>query len=304
MSDAEGSLDEKRVYAGGREATVVFVAADVGLVRVSVADDLVGEFSLVHRGPVRDAVVVDGRVAIATGEDVLFEGDRDRGSPSETPSTDDAVAFFETGFGPATAVGASGGTVSDSGGDGGRLVAAGAGDGRIAVYDPDEGWEDRGTVEDVRAIDGELVAAAGGVHRLDGTHVGLDDARDVSSAGTPLAATGSGLYYLANGWMDALDGSFGVVASDGHGRAMAATADDLYERVTGGSDAAGGAGAAIGGEWRVVELPVEGVVADVAFGADGTTYVLMESGALLVDAGDGWRHRSLGLAGARAIAVR
>ncbi len=302
MSDEEGSLDEKRVYAGGREATVVFVAADVGLARVSVADDLVGEFSLVHRGPVRDAVVVDGRLALATEEDVVLE--RGRESPSETQSeaqseaspTDDAVAFVETGFGPATAVGTSGGTVSDSGGDGGRLVAAGAGDGRIAVYDPDDGWGDRGTVEDVRAIDGELVAAAGGVHRLDGTHVGLDDARDVSSVGTPLAATGSGLYYLANGWMDALDGSFGVVASDGR-RAHAATDEALYERVDGGRRSGGG-------EWEPVELPIEGVVADVALGADGTTYVLTESGALLVDAGDGWRHRSLGMAGARAIAVQ
>ena len=49
------------------------------------------------------------------------------------------------------------------------LVAAG--DGRVARYE-DGAWTTLADLADVRAVDGDMVAAAGGVHRLDGTHVG------------------------------------------------------------------------------------------------------------------------------------
>lgn len=264
MTDEDITIDEKRVYDEKSGATTTYVATSVGLARVNVSDDIVGEFSLEYRGETVD-VAADGRLAVATPEDVLME-------------TDDG--FAETGFGPATAVG-----FDDD------LLAAG--DGRLARYD--DGWETVANIDDVRAISGGLVAAADGVYRTDGTSVGLDAANDVAADGDLLAATDEGLYYLANGWMQAQEGTFLVVAA-GENRAHAATADGLFERMD--SDV----GEATEDDWTPVDLPVGGRVADVAYGE--ATYVVTEDGTFLADAGDGWRHRSLGLPGVMGLAVR
>jgi hypothetical protein len=264
------TLEEKRVYATTTGRTEAFVACGVGLARVAVSDALVGEFGLAWRGDARDVAATDGRLALATDGDVLLAS----GAADEEP------AFEPTGFGPATAV--------DVGsGDSATVVAAG--EGRVARLDR-EGWTTLCELEGVRALDGDLLAAESGVHRLDGTHVGLASARDVASAGLPLAATDDGLYYLGNGWMDAHDGAFGAVASDGE-RAHAATDDTLYER-DGAPD-----------DWALVDLPVEGRVVDVAHAE--TTYAVTAEGTLLAyDPAEGaWRDRPLGLADARAITV-
>ena len=264
MSDEDISLDEKRVYADKAGTTTAFVATGAGLARVEVSDDIVGEFALERGGPATDVAAADGRLAVATPEAVLVS---------------DGERFTETGFGPAQAVGFHDGLVA-------------TGDGRIARLEDDEGvedgeWTTLGRLDDVRAVDGDMVAAASGVHRLDGTHVGLDDANDVSTAADPLAATADGLYYLANGWMTAREGAFETVAGDADGTAHAATAEALYERAD--------------GEWRAVDLPVGGAVADVAYG--DATYVVTRDGTFLANAGDGWRHRSLGLPDVSAVAV-
>ncbi|WP_254840058.1 HVO_0234 family beta-propeller protein [Natronomonas marina] len=258
MSDEDISLDEKRVYADREGATTAFLATGAGVARVEVSADIVGEFALRERCTARDVVADDGRLAVATTEDVLVGT---------------GEGFEATGFGPADAVGYHNGLLA-------------AGEGRLARYE--DGWETLAHVGDVRAIDGDMVAAADGIYRLDGTHVGLDAVDDVTTAGGPLAATATGLYYLANGWMTALEGAFRVVDSDG-GRAHAATADALYERE------------AVDGEWAEIELPVEEAVAGVAY-ADAT-YVVTESGTFLANAGDGWRHRSLGLPAVAGVAV-
>lgn len=275
MSDDDISLDEKRVYGARTGATAVFVATGVGLARVEISDDLVGEFGLVHRGGVTDAAGADGRLAIATDEDV-------RVGTGE--------AFTATGFGPATAVGWADGLVA-------------AGDGRVAQFEASDGtddaageWHDCCELDDVRAIDGRTLAAGDGVHRLDGTHIGLADARDVATGGeAPLAATGDGCYYLGNGWMEAVPGDVRVVAAAPDGRAHAATPDDLFARSPAATDYGPDA-------WTAVDLPVGGHVADVAYG-DGATYVVTVDGTVLANAGDGWRERALGLPDARRLAV-
>lgn len=268
MSD-EGSLQEKRVFADTGETTTLIAATGVGVARISVSGDIVGEFALERRGLATDVAAADGRLAVATPDDVLVgvEGE-----------------FAETGFGPAEAV------AFDRG-----LVAAGHG--RIARREQGSGnWRTVGELEAVRSIEGDLVAADSGVHRLDGTHVGLRRAADVTANGRPLAATESGLYYLANGWMTALEGSFRAVANRPDGPAHAA-GDRLYARDDGDE------------QWTPVELPVDDPVADVAYGAgrDGdvgvTTYAVTATGTVLVDAGDGWRSRSLGLPEVRRLAV-
>jgi hypothetical protein len=257
MSDEDISLTEKRVYAGGDGATTAFVASTAGLVRVAVSDDIVGEFSIERRGDTTAVAADDGRLAIGTPEDV-FVGTED--------------GFHGTGFGAATAVGYHDGLVASDGE-------------RVARYDGT--WESLARIDGVRAIDGGMVAAPSGVHRLDGTRVGLGDVRDVSGSGTPLAATDDGLYSLANGWVRALDGPFTCVSSDGE-RAHAATRETLYER----SD---------DGAWTAVDLPVDGAVVDIAY--DGGTYAVTENGVILANVGDGWRHRSIGVAGVSGMAI-
>lgn len=260
MSDTDISLSEKRVYADATDATTAFVGTETGVVRVSVSADIVGEFSLEWTGRVTDIAAADGRLAIGTPDDVFVRADG---------------SFHETGFGPASAVGY---------GDTGNLLAAG--DGRIARYD--SGWNELGTLEAVRAIDGGMVAAESGIYRLDGTYVGLDDARDISTVGTPLAATGAGVYYLANGWMCALEGDFFVVGSD-VARSHAATRDSLYKR----DDTEG--------EWTPVDLPIDGPIE--AVGYTENVYAVARDGTFLANAGDGWRHRSLGVPGVVGLAV-
>lgn len=265
------SIDEKRVYDEKTGRTDAYVATAAGVARVSVSGDTVGEFSLVHRCTARDIAAGGAHLAVATDEDVLV------GPPDD---------LGRTGFGSATAVGFSDGPVAA----GRRRVARHGGteaeewDGN---GDRDDGeWEELSRVTDVRAVDGDLLAATDGVHRLDGTHVGLSDAHDVATAGAPLAATGDGLYQLGNGWMEVLDGDFRAVASDGE-RAHAATLDVLYGRRD--------------GEWDVVDTPVDDPVVGVAYGE--AVYAVTADGTFLVDAGNGWRARSLGLSGACAIAL-
>lgn len=260
MSEQDISLSEKRVYADATDATTAFVGTASGAVRVSLSDDIVGEFSLEWNGQVTDVASADGRLAIATPDDVFVRSDG---------------AFHETEFGSASAVGY---------GEDGALLAAG--DGRLARYD--SGWEQLGALDDVRAMRGRMVAARSGVHRLDGTHVGLEDVRDISTAGTPLAATDSGLYYLANGWMCDIKGSFSVVTSDGTA-SHAATDETLYH--SDGPER----------EWTAIELPVETPVRDVAYA--GGIYAVTEDGTFLANVGDGWRHRSLGVPGVTGMAV-
>lgn len=261
MTDEDITIDEKRVYDEKAGATTAYVGTSTGLARVNVSDDIVGEFSLEYRGAVVD-VAADGRLAVATPEDVLLEtGGR----------------FVETGFGPATAVGFDGDPLA-------------AGDGRLARYD--DGWETVAEIDDVRAISGGLVAAADGVYRTDGTPVGLDAVNDVAADDDLLAATDEGLYYLANGWMQAREGTFRVVAA-AESRAHAATDEALFEWTAESADK---------DDWSQVDFPVGGQVAGVAY--DEATYVVTEDGTFLANAGDGWRHRSLGLPGVVGVAVR
>ena len=257
MSDEDISIDEKRVYGAKTGRVDLAVATGMGVARVAVSGDKFGEFSLAHRCTARDVAADPDALAVATDEDVLV-GSFD--------------TFEGTDFGAAVAVGYHA--------DG--LLAAGP-DGRVARRDDGE-WETVGEVEEPRAIDGGLLGAADGIYRVgDGlSHAGLSDVRDVAATGTPLAATGEGLYYLGPGWAKAIDGSFETVAS-AERRAHAATAETLSERVD--------------GEWYEREVPVDEPITGVAYGEG--TYAVTADGTVLVDVGDGWRTRNVGL---RAVA--
>jgi hypothetical protein len=251
------SINEKRIHGANTDAAALFVACDIGLVRIAVAGERVGNVELADRRTAHDLAVANGRLAVATDEDVLV------GESLET-----------TGFGPATAVGFADG-----------LIAADP-DGTVASRTGDS-WTELGQVEPVRAIDGNLLGTEGGVYRLaDGElhYSGLDAVRDVATAGTPHAATATGLYRLGNGWMDVLDGDFETVAADE--QAHAATADRFYE---------------YDDEWS----PIEGIDRAVVGVADaGGIYAATRDGTLLIETSDGWREHPLGATEARAVVAR
>ncbi|WP_226011347.1 HVO_0234 family beta-propeller protein [Halomicrobium salinisoli] len=267
------SLSEKRMYGDRRAETRAYVVGRMGVTYVAVSDDQIGRFGLEEQCTARDVAAADGRLVVATDEDVLVGGEE---------------GLEPAGFGSAVAVGAD------------PLLAAAA-DGRVARSTDGE-WETVGTVDEVRAIDGNLVAAADGVYRVgpDGlAPLGRRDVRDVAAAG-PFAATEAGLFRgTDDGWELEEGGDATVVAaeSDG-GRAHAVVGGDLLERSEEGE--------ASDGEWWLADAPREAVV-DVAY-ADAT-YAVTGDGAVLVDpvaAKDGdpqWRTRSLGLTDVVGIAV-
>ncbi|WP_232686528.1 HVO_0234 family beta-propeller protein [Halobacterium zhouii] len=284
------SIDEKRVYADQTGTVTAYVAADLGVAAVSVSGDIVGEFTLVERCTARDVAATARGVAVAADDGVLLG---------------DGEVFERVGDGSDAGFDAA---VAVTGLDG-DVVAADA-SGRVARYDGT--WQTVGTCGEVRALDGDLVAAADGVHRIAGDSLapaGLEDARDVANASVPRAATPEGLFRLGNGWIDELQGTFQVVdAATGDEEndilAHAATSGAFYELA--------------GGDWRERDLPVEERVAGVAYGPavvereppddsrerrSRPVLAVTDAGTLLVDAGDGFRHRALGLPGASAIAA-
>ncbi|MHC3436870.1 HVO_0234 family beta-propeller protein [Natrialbaceae archaeon A-gly3] len=283
------SIEEKRVYDDQGGVTEAYVASGVGLVRVSVANDIVGEFTLVSRGTARDVAAEGRAVAVATDEDILIS------------TREDNEDLEPTDFGPAVAVGYA---------DGDLLAASP--EGRIAHHRDGE-WVDLETPTlEVRAIDGDLLATDKGVFRVRGdevTHAGLEDARDVSAAGVPLAATADGLYKLGNGWMKEYEGSVDVVVADPRNEpgdlevAHAAAGANVY--------------AYDDDEW--LELPpATGPVAAIGHGE--TVYAVTDGGEFLVAGeagelsdvsrspteaatGQWWRSRTLGVTDVRGLAV-
>ena len=285
------TIAEKRVFTKRDDVVRALVASSMGVVGVSLSGDIVGEFGIEHRCDARDVAARGDAVAVATDEDVLV-GD-----------------FAPTGHGPAVAV-----SVADEG------VIAAAPDGTVSVLASDadadssnadnadraDAWSVAGSVEDPRRLDGRLVAAGDGVHRLtDGSleYAGLDDARDVSDRGVPLAVTDEALYTLGNGWMRDLEpadegtegptakagSGFRCVAADTDGeRAVAATAAALHERAD-----------ATATDWVRHD---ESRVVDAAF-AGRHLVAVTDDGEARVYADGGWRGRTLGLPEVRAVAV-
>ncbi len=283
------TIDEKRVYTDESGTETVYLATGLGVVSVSVSDDLIGEFGVVHRCRARDVATAGSYVAVATDEDVLVRDRRADATADAGAGGEARTGFAATGFGPATAVG-----FRDD------AALAGDSDGHVARYDSADGgapadgaWTDLGTVGAVRAVDGDFVAAADGVHQVGASGVrpvGLDDAHDVDAE--PLVAAGSGLYKLGNGWMDVAPGPATAVDAAG-GRGLAVCDGDLYAR---GID---------GDEWTDADLPfdADATVAAVAHGTE-TAYAVTDAGRLAVRVPGGeWRDRSLGVREVAAAAV-
>jgi len=280
------TIAEKRVFTARDDVVRALVASSMGVVGVSLSGDIVGEFGIEHRCGARDVAARGDAVAVATDDDVLVG------------------EFAPTGHGPAVAVGLAGDGVLAAAPDGTVSRLAGDADGGDG-----DAWESVGRVAEPRRIDGRLVAGGDGVHRLDDgelEYAGLDDARDVSDRGVPLAATSEAVYTLGNGWMRDLDAGdaggadrdtpdgredagFRCVAADADGDgAVAATGAALFERPE-----------ATATEW--VRHRESGVV-DCAV-AGRHLVAVTDGGEARVYADDGWRGRTLGLPDVRSVAV-
>ncbi|MFC7185725.1 HVO_0234 family beta-propeller protein [Halorubrum yunnanense] len=299
MAPAEDdiSIEEKRVYAGTAGRTDAYVATEGGVVRVALSADKVGAFDMVAREPARDVAVLPSEaradlVGVATGEGL------------RVAAVGDTPEFEPVASDPLVAVGVHDDAFLVAGEDGGIDRIAVDGEGSVSTS------AHAGTVSDPRAIDGPLVAAGDGVYQVsggDGTGsdpalaaVGLDDARDVAGSGMPLAATGSGLYWLGNGWMTALEGVAEAVAADGDGHAMAVVGGEI--RVHGAEETAGGTDAWDDETWRVADLPVDEDAVALGYGP-GLSVAVTAGGTLCVDAGDGWRHQVVGVRDVEGVAL-
>ena len=299
-ADDDISIEEKRVYAGTAGRTDAYVATASGVVRVALSADKVGAFEMVSQESARDAAVLSrgdapDLLAVATAEGLLA-----------SPVSDD-LAFESVETGSAVAVGTHDGAFLVAGEDGGidRIEFEHVGTDAGEVDGIDATVTRVGSVSDPTAIDGSLVAAADGVHRIveaTGAEsgqklvaVGLDDARDVAGRGIPLAATATGLYWLGNGWMVARAGDAAAVAADGDGHAMAVVDGDLlvHGRDTDEWEAE---------TWSAADLPVDEVPAALAYGP-GMSVAVTDAGTLCVDAGDGWRHQVIGVREVAGLAL-
>ena len=337
-ADDDISIEEKRVYAGSAGRTDAYVATGTGVVRVSLSADKVGAFDMVAREPARDVAVRPGSdagtldlaaVATENGLRVAVADDDPEFVPlDETPEAVEDGGDATTDS-PAVAVGVHEDAFLVARADGGidRVALAE----RIGDGSPPSATAIRiGEVPNPRAIDGPLVAAADGVHRVANADtgpgdpglvpVGLDDARDVAGTGVPLAATADGLYWLGNGWMAAREATASAVAADGDGHAMAVVAGDLLVRdgTTRGAgsgntpdDKEGSGSTVASGEptqgwgsdaWATATLPVDERPVALGYGP-GISVVVTEAGTLCVDAGDGWRHQVVGVRDVGGVAL-
>lgn len=301
----EDASEERNLFSEPRERTAAYVASELGLVRVDLAPDRIGEFSLVERCAAT-AVAASGAIVAAGTEDGVL--------------VDSGDGFRASGFGPAVAVGVDGTTVVAAGPDGEvcRLDCSSGVDPESSESTDDRpGWEYAGTARSPRRFDGRLLAGEGGVYRvredgdLEGVGIGLEDVRDVASPG-PFAATDGGLYrYDGDEWHRESDGRASIVASDGE-RAHAIDSEGLLERAvdrSGGTPERGVDRSGGEGHWERQALPDGTQPIDLAYGA--SLYAVTAEGEFLVaaageqatDGRGGWRSRSIGVRGVTGLAV-
>lgn len=262
------ALDEKRVYAGTRPRTELFVGSTLGVTRVDVAGDRIGRFSLVHDGAVRAIAGAGGQLVVGTDEDVLVGTDE---------------AFVPTGFGRAAAVSLADGT-----------PVAAAPDGTVARLVGDE-WVSVGSVTNPRRADGDLIVAGDGVYRVgtELTPLGGEGIRDVAAVG-PYAAAAAGVLRYEGAWRCEVGADCTIVAAAGD-RVAAASDEGLlvceagtwhvHDRPVSGPFADIGVGESL----YVVT-------------ADGTVLV-HAAPDLAPDGQGGWRSRALGVRDVAGLAV-
>ena len=299
--EAEGddATDERRLFEQTTAASHLYVACDIGVARVAIARDRIGQFELVARCSPTSIATSAGRVAVGTAERVLLSVDGETFAPAggETALVTEVTRGTDTSV---AAVGLDGSHLLDATDDGrvfGRGSDAEASD-----------WQRLGRVGDPRRFDGPLLAAGDGIYRVDVDEstvesLGLTDGRDVAAVPTTgewtdtgdcFAATADGLLRYRDGeWTDERSGSTRGVEATRDG-VYAVDESGLLERDR--------------GDWRRLDSPA-GVPADIAHGeslycvtGDGTVHIAVGAG-LASDGHRGWRSQPLGLDGVVGVAL-
>lgn len=243
----------------------MLLAAEIGVVSVSVARGRVGGFGVRRRCRARDVAVVDGRVVAATADDVVVDGEK-------------------TDFGTAVAVG----------GDG-RGSALAADDGGGVSRWNGTTWTPLGRITSAGTIAEGYVAASEGLYRVERDGPAREWAggvRDVAGGDRPVAATDSGVLERDGGWTDAIGVAARTVAVEPGGRGLAVGQGARLRR-------------ADGGWTRLPDLPTgTGTPVDCGVTADAA-YVVTDAGTLHAFGVSerSWRTHDLGVPGVGALAV-
>lgn len=263
----EDASEERRLFEPRDGGALAYVTGDLGILRVDLGPDRIGEFSLVERCQAKAVAVDDSLAAVGTDETVLI---------------DTGDGFTSTDFGPAVAVGVEDGTV----------FAAGP-DGTVARREGADDWQPVGTVSDPRQFDGRSLAASDGVYRVGSEleRVYEGGARDVTSEGS-LVATDDGLFAHEDGdWHREHDGPVSAVAGNyaiGSGGLLERTGDGWAPLATpAGAD------------------PVALVDGACLYAVtDDGQFLVSVPGERATDGQGGWRSRTLGVRGVTGLGVR
>lgn len=320
--EGDNASDERRLFGKQRDTTVGYVASEMGVVRIDLAGDRIGSYSLLERCHSNAIGTAGEIVVVGTDEDVLVD-------------VGDTGACQRLQFGPATGVGVHGDSIFAVGPEGtvGRLdevsswfrsqtedglghetgvqeragIQDGAGlqeDGEISRDEPADGWDILGTVSGPNRIAGCYLAADSGVVRLGDSleALGLSTVSDVAvdtgtDGSTVLAGTKDGLYRADEGTTDwtALDTEpVQRVVADGTCLTIT-TSGALRERA--------------GDEWRTLALPAEDTIVDIARGE--SLFAVTAGGDLFMaatedqtsDGYEGWRSQPVGVRDVVGFAV-
>jgi hypothetical protein len=325
MSDDEPSgdnaSDERQLFGEERETTVGYVASEMGVVRIDLAGDRIGSYSLLERCRATAIATAGAVVAVGTDEDVLVD-------------VGDTGECQRLHFGPAVAVGIDGDTVfaagpegelgrfegvsnwfrtqredgieHDSGVQDGAGVHEGAGlqeGAEIPNDEPTTPWETLGTVSGPNRMASQYLAADAGVFELGESVDGLglsavaDVATDDGDENAVLAGTEHGLSRRAG---DATDWS--SLDTEPVRRVVA---DGDYLTITDEGIVRERAGEG----WRELSLPTDDQIVDIARGE--SLYAVTSGGDLCMaassdktsDGYDGWRSQPVGVRDVVGLAV-
>lgn len=263
--EGDDATDERQLFGERRPETAAFVAAEIGVARVDLAADRVGQFSLAYQCTARSVAADRETVAVGTDDAVLV----DRGDGFEPVGRDSAVAVsLDEGT---VLAAAPDGAVSR---DGGRI----------------------GSVTDPRRFDGALLATGDGVVRIgEGlANLGLGDVRDVAWVEDGVvAATPDGLYGDAGQWERLLEGDIQAVASDGV-RIAVVDGERVLERRDGDWE-----------RLAPPETPVALAYGESLYAISGDgDFLVYTDPSVAGDGRGGWRSHALGLPDAVDLAVR
>lgn len=263
----DDASEERRLFEPREGGALAYVTSDLGILRVDLGPDRIGEFSLVERCQAHAVAVDDSLAAVGTDETVLIDA---------------GAGFTSTAFGPAVAVGVEDGTV----------FAAGP-DGTVARRENEGAWNTVATVSDPRQFDGRYLAACDGVHRI-GTELERiygGDARDVTGDGSRVATDDGLSGYEDGAWHREHDEGVSVVAGDyaiDAGGLLERTGDH-WEPVT-----------------TPLDIDLVALVDGACLYAvtDDGQFLVSVPGERATDGQGGWRSRTLGVRGVTGLGVR